>query len=186
MDIQHALDTLPVTLNGTYKCTLQAIKVTKWKSAQRLLLCVTSHPLQVEELAEVLAFDFDVGPIPKFNETWRLQNPVQAVLSTCSTLLSVVNVGNSLVVQFAHFTVKEFLTSDHLAKKDNAFSHYCTSMTDTHTLIAQACLGILLHLNKDVTRDSLKNFPLARYAAEHWLEHARFEGVLQNVAKGMQ
>ena len=186
---------LPATLDKTYERTLREIKEAKWKSARRLLQCVAvaPRPLRVEELAAVLAFDFSVGPIPKFCEDLRLQNPVQAVLSTCSTLLSVVKVRRSHhddrdpeVVQFAHFTVKEFLTSDHLAKKADAISRYHISMTDAHTLVAQACLGILIHLDKDATRDSLRNFPLARYAAEHWLEHARFEGVSQNVAEGMQ
>src|SRR6267142_2172280 len=187
-DIQHALETLPDTLDETYERALREIKEAKWKYARRLLLCiaVASRPLQVEELAEVLAFDFDVGPIPKFCEDLRLQNPVQAVLSTCSTLVSVVKVGNSKVVQFAHFTVKEFLTFDRLAEKDDAISRYRISMIDAHALLAQACLGILLHLDKDVTRDGLKNFPLAGYAAEHWPEHARFEGVSENVAEGMQ
>jgi ankyrin repeat protein len=193
-DIRRALNTLPETLDDTYERTLRAIK--KWKSARRLFFCVAvaSRPLRVEELADILAFDFETEQqTPKFNKKWRQQNPVQAVLSTCSTLLSVVNVRRSYyddrdseVVQFAHFTVKEFLTFDRLAEKDDAISRYRISMTDAHTLLAQACLGILLHLGKDVTRDDLKNFPLAEYAAEHWLEHARFEGVSQNVAEGMQ
>jgi hypothetical protein len=154
---------------------------------------VASRPLRVEELAELLAFDFDIGPIPTFCEDARLQNPVQAVLSTCSTLLSVVKVRRSYyddrdseVVQFSHFTVEEFLTSDRLAEKDDAISRYRISMADAHTLVAQACLGILLHLDKDITRGGLKNFPLAGYAAEHWMRHARFEGVSQNVVEGMQ
>ena len=158
---------------------MREIKEEKWGDAWRLLLCVAvaSRPLRLEELAEVLAFDFDVGPIPKFCETFRPQNSVQAVLSTCATLVSVVNVENSRVIQFTHFTVKEFLTSDRMAEKDDSISSYQISMTDAHALVAQACLDMLLHLGKDVTRDGLKNFPLAGYAAEYWLEHARFVGV---------
>jgi ankyrin repeat protein len=191
-DIRRALDTLPASLDETYERTLRAIK--KWKSARRLFFCVAvaSRPLRIEELADMLAFDFEAGQTPKFNKKWRQRNPVQAVLSTCSTLLSVVKAGRSYhddrdyeVVQFAHFTVKEFLVSDRLAEKDDAISRYRISMTDAHTLLTRACLGILLHLDEDVTRDGLKNFPLAGYAAEHWLEHARFEGS-ENVAEGMQ
>jgi len=47
-------------------------------------------------------------------------------------------------------------------------------------------LGILLHLDKDVTRDTLAKFPLAEYAAEHWFEHARSEGVSENADEGMK
>jgi hypothetical protein len=168
---------------------LGEIKATNWEFAQRLLRCVAvvSRPLRVEELAELLAFDFKVGSIPIYREDWRLEDPVEAVLSTCSTLLTLVNVDDSRVIQFSHFSVKEFLTSSRFAEKGNTISqHYHISPTLAHTLVAQACLGILLHLDKNVTRDSLKEFPLVQYAAEHWFEHARFEGVSGNVDEGMK
>jgi len=137
-------------------------------------------------LAEILAFDFE-GPIPAFREECRLKNPVEAVLSTCSTLLSVVEDRDSQVVQFAHFSVSEFLTSTRFAeKRDSISSRYHISMTPAHTVITQACLGMLLHLDQTVTRDSLSRFPLAEYAAEYWFEHARFEGVSQSVEEGMK
>jgi len=43
---------------------------------------------------------------PKFREDWRLEDPVDAVLSTCSTLLSRVHVDDddSQVIQFSHFS----------------------------------------------------------------------------------
>ena len=68
--IRNALDELPATLDGTYERTLREIKDTNWKFARRLLLCVAvvSRLLQVEELAEFLALDFNAGPIPKFHE----------------------------------------------------------------------------------------------------------------------
>ena len=172
---------------------MREIKETKWESAQRLLACVTvaSRPLRAEELAEILAFDFKSGTIPKFHKNWRLNNPVEAVLSACSTLLSVVNVETSpnsfRVVQFAHFTVKEFLTSSRFAEKNDSISRrYHISMSPAHTLVAQACLGVLLHLDKDITSWGLTQFPLAEYAAQHWFEHARFEGVSQHVVGGME
>ena len=94
--VQHALNELPVTLDETYERTLHEIDDTNWEFARRLIQCVTvvSRPFRVEELAEVLAFDFKAGQIPTFHEDWRLEDPVEAVLSTCSTLLSLANVGN--------------------------------------------------------------------------------------------
>jgi len=186
--IQRALDELPATLDETYERTLREIKDTNSEYARRLLLCVAvaSRPLRVEELAEILAFEFE-GPIPAFREECRLKNPVEAVLSTCSTLLSVVEDWYSQVVQFAHFSVKEFLTSTRFAEKhDPISSRYHISMTPAHTVIIQACLGMLLHLDQSVTEDSLTRFPLVEYAAKHWFEHARFEGVSQNVEEGMK
>ena len=193
--VQHALNELPVTLDETYERTLQEINDTNWEFARRLIQCVTvvSRPLKVEELAEFLAFDFSTGQIPTFREDWRLEDPVDAVLSTCSTLLSVVNVENSFgdetsqVVQFSHFSVKEFLTSDRFGEKYNTIStRYHISMTPAHTLVAQTCLGILLHLDENITKATLPGFPLAEYAAKHWFEHARFEAVAQNVEEGME
>src|SRR6266853_743216 len=122
-----------------------------------------------------------------FREDWRLEDPVEAVLSTSSTLLSLVNIKNSQVIQFSHFSVKEFLTSSRFAEKRDTISRrYHVSMTPAHTLVAQTCLGTLLHLDENVTRDSLAKFPLAEYAAEHWFEHARFEGVSENAVEGMK
>jgi len=187
--VKRALDELPATLDETYERTLQEIDDTNWEFAQRLIQCVAvvSRPLRVEELAEFLAFDFQAGQIPRFREDWRLEDPAEAVLSTCSALLSVVNVKNSQVIQFSHFSVKEFLTSVRFGEKRSTISsRYHVSMTSAHTLVAQACLGILLHLDKNITQAILPKFPLAEYAAEHWFEHARFEAVSQHVGEGMK
>jgi len=184
---------LPETLDETYERTLREIQEPKWESTQRLLICVTvaSRPLRVEELAEILAFDFKPGAIPKFHKDWRLKKSVEAVLSACSTLLSVVNVKTSRessnVVQFAHFTVKEFLMSTRFAEKhDNISRRYHISMSPAHALVAQACLGVLLHLDKNITTRSLTEFPLAEYAAQNWFKHARFEGMSQDAVEVKQ
>ena len=187
--IRHALADLPETLDETYQRTLQEINKADWEFAHRLLQCVAvaARPLRVEELAEFLAFDFKAGPTPKFREGWRLEDAVDAVLSTCSGLLAIVNVEGSSVVQFTHFSVKEYLTSTRLAESNDVISHrHHISMTPAHTLVAQACLGILLHLDENVTRDNLGTFPLAEYAAKYWVDHARFENVLQHVEDGMK
>jgi hypothetical protein len=77
--------------------------------------------------------------------------------------------------------------SARFAERRDTISHrFHISMTPAHTLVAQACLGILLHLDKDVTRDSRSGFSLVRYAARHWFEHARFEGVSRNIDEGMK
>jgi len=91
-----------------------------------------------------------------------------------------------LAGQFAHFSVKEYLTSARLAKEKDTISRFHVSMTPAHTIIAQACLGVLLHLDENITDKSLKKFPLAEYAAEHWVGHARFENVASNVLDGMK
>jgi ankyrin repeat protein len=187
--ILHALDELPETLDETYERTLQGINKANWEIAHRMFqfVSVASRPLYVKELADLLAFDFEAGIIPNFHGDWRLEDPVDAIQSICSTLLAIVNDGGSPVIQFSHFSVKEFLTSARLAEATDTISRrYHVSMTPAHTLVAQACLGILLHLDKDITRDSLKDFPLAEYAATNWIDHALFEHVSRNVEDGIK
>jgi ankyrin repeat protein len=166
---------------------LEEIDEQNWKYAHRLFQCVTaaSRPLDVNELAEFLAFDFEAGSIPTFLADWRPEDPVHTVLSICSSLLVVIEQGyGPPVVQFAHFSVKEYLTSARLAEAKETISHFHVSMAPAHTVVAQACLGVLLHLDETVTKGSLGNFPLAEYAAEHWVGHAQSENVLPNVVDG--
>ena len=190
--IEHALADLPETLDETYQRTLKEINKADWECAHRLFqfVAVASRPLRVQELAELLAFDFNAGPVPKFYEGWRLEDPVDAVLSTCSSLLAIVDGGFYVgkVIQFSHFSVKEFLTSTRLAEASDIIPRrYHVSMTPAHTLVTQACLGILLHLDKDVvTRDSPEKWPLAGYAAKHWADHAQFGDVSRIVENGMK
>ena len=188
--IQHALAELPETLDETYQRTLREINKADWEYAHRLFqfVAVASRPLRVEELAELLAFDFKAEPIPKFNEDWRLEDPADAVLSTCSSFLAVVDSGYiEKVIQFAHFSVKEFLTSARLVEADDiTFRRYHVSIPPAHTLVAKACLGILLHLDENVTSDSLEEWHFAKYAAEYWADHVKFGGVSQNVEDGLK
>ena len=170
--IRCALDELPRTLDDTDERALRDIDGANWEFVQWLFLCVAvaSRPLSVEELAEFVAFDFKAGPIPKYREDWRLEDPLEAVVSTCSTLLTVVNIDdfdasdfydhpdNHSIIQFSHFSVKEFLTSTRFAEQSDAISRcYHISLTPAHTTVAQACLGILLHIDENVTRDRLND-----------------------------
>ena len=76
------------------------------------------RPLRVEELAETLAFDFNMEGlgIPKLNPDWRWEDQEEAVMSACSSLVIIIKDGDSRIVQFSHFSVKEYLTSDRLAE----------------------------------------------------------------------
>ena len=173
--IRHALGKLPRTLDGTYERTLREINETNWEFARRLLQCdaVVSRPLRVEERAEFLAFDFSAGPIPKFREDWRLEDPPEAVLSTWSTLLSLVDFNNTQVIQFSQFSVKEFLTSARFAEKRNTISHrYRVSLTPAHTLVAQVFYFTWIQtsietawrnfLSLDTLRSTGSNMPVLR------------------------
>jgi ankyrin repeat protein len=189
-NLRGVLEKLPKTLDETYERVLKDINEDNRGHARRLLHClaVAIRPLRVEELAEILAFDFnDVQEgAPKFHAGWRWKDHEEAVLSTCSSLITVVNNRGSRVVQFSHFSVKEFLTSDRLASSTGDVARYHILPGPAHTILAQACLGFLLHLDDHIDKKSIKGFPLAKYAARHWVAHAKFEDVASRVKDGMR
>jgi len=137
----------------------------------------------------VLAVDFGAtGGIPKLNENLRWEDQEQAVLSSCSSLIAVVEDDFSRVVQFSHFSVKEFLTSDRLQVATSTIdaSHYYHILLEpSHTIMAQACLCVLLRLDSNINKDSLKDFPLARYASQYFGDHAEFGNVLALIRVGI-
>ena len=149
-------------------------------------LTVAIRPLTVAELAELLAFDFDVaeGEMPKLNSNWRWEDHEEAVLSTCSSLVTVVPNDGSPVVQFSHFSVKEYLMSDRLATSTRDISQYHISLEDAHTLLAQASLAVLLQ-DRDFNNHA-DNATLAEYAAEHWVTHVQVDNVASRVRDGME
>ena len=189
--VRRTLKELPESLDETYERILREIKRPGRDHAHRLLqsLTVAIRPLRVEELAELLAYDFDEaeGGIAKVNPNWRWDDHEEAVLSTCSSLISVVGGDDgSRVVQFSHFSVKEFLTSNRLATSGGDVARHCISLELAHTLLAQACLGTLLSLDDESAGGDGGDFPLAGYAAQHWMAHAQTDKVSSRVQDGMQ
>ena len=178
--IRQALDELPVSLDETYERILQGIPVQKRAHAHRLFQCLiaASRPLKVQELAEIFAIRFDSRMATRLEEGWRLEDAEDAVLSACSSLVSVVKVRSSRIVQFSHFSVKEFLTSDRLATSTTTnICYFHAPLESAHVILVQACLAVLLQLDEKVDRKRIEDLPLAPYAARHWADHARFKNV---------
>ncbi|KAN0130231.1 hypothetical protein V8E53_011988 [Lactarius tabidus] len=188
--VRPTLEQLPESLDETYERIVMDIKKANKGQAYRMLQClaVAIRPLSVAELAELLAFEFDAakGGIPKVNADWRWEDHEQAVLSTCSSLITIVPSDyDSPIVQFSHFSVKEFLLSDRLTTSTKEISQYRIVLEDANTLIAGACLGVFLQDPVD-ENSTVATAPLARYAAEHWVTHARIEDVASRVRDGME
>jgi len=170
---------LPESLDETYERILKAINKANQRHAHRLLQCLTVaiRPLRVEELAEVLAVNVNAEGIPELNADWRWENQEEAILSACSSLVSIITDNGSRVVQFSHFSVKEFLTSDRLASSTEEVSQFYIPVEPSHVILAQACLSVLLSLDHHMDYASSKKIPLVRYAAEHWVKHAEVGNV---------
>ena len=191
---------------------LREISLANQGYAHRLLQClsVAIQPLRIEELAEILALDFEEaeGATPTLNKDWRWEDRQRAVLSTCSSLITQVNDGFSHVIQFSHFSVKEFLTSNRLATSKGEVSHFHIIPESAHITLAQACLATLLQLDGSScsegtvplggSRTLLRmnnnpnnswteaSFPLANYASRHWVGHAQFGVVSSRIEDGMR
>src|SRR6266436_4178580 len=182
--IRKALNELPTTLDETYERALQGILKEKREHAHHLFQCllVAIRPLRVEELAELFVIEFDQDTGPSFKEGWRPANSEDAVLSACSTLIAVIENGGTNIVQFSHFSVKEFLTSDRLRTSEIGNIHdYHIRLDSAHAILARACLTVLLQFDENVDKKRLKMFPLALYAAQHWVDHAKYEDVASRI-----
>jgi hypothetical protein len=193
-NVRRVLQELPTSLDETYERMLRDILKANPDQAYRLLQCLTvaTRPLRVDELAEILALNFDDANdgVPALHKDWRWDDERQGVLATCSSLIVVVDsydysLGRmTRVVQFAHFSVKEFLTSDRLTDIKADVSRFHIHLEPAHTVVAQACLAILLHSDHD---DGVKSIsPLSDYAARHWVDHAHFGNVSLRIEFGMR
>ena len=155
-------------------CSRKSVRRTNSMLFVRLqCLTVAMRLLYVEELAEILALDFgaDEG-LPELKENWRSNDQQDAVLSICSSLIVVVpdHTDDRDVVQFSHFSVKEFLTSDRQSTSSLDISYLRILPEPAHTFVAKACMVILL-LSEDA--NAYNYSPLSFYAAHHSAEHAR-------------
>ena len=190
-NLRQYLNELPETLDETYEQILKGINKAQKDNAHRLLQCLTVavRPLLVEELAELLAFDFQAcatGGMPTLKEDWRWDDEEEAVLSICSSLITIIPRANTRVVQFSHFSVKEFLTSSRLARSPHGeVSRFHIDLEPAHTIMAQACLATLLRQDEHTRNSDTKVPPLLNYAAQHWVDHAQFETVSSRVRDGM-
>jgi hypothetical protein len=189
-DVRRILDDLPESLDDTYERILKGIRTPNQEHAHRMLQCLVAaaRPLRVDELAEVLAFDFDTEDIPNLNLDWRWENQEEAIMSACSSLVIIVEDGDSRIVQFSHFSVKEFLTANRLANPVRDVSRYHIQLDAAHTILARACLGVIFRIDDRINRDKIESlsFPLALYAGQYWVTHAQFETVSSRIKDGME
>jgi len=178
------LNELPETLDQTYERTLLGINKENRADAYRIFQCLvaSTRPLRVEEVAELSASRTVIETSPT---GWCSGNAEEFVLSACSTLVAVVNIDGNKVVQFSHLSVKEYLTSDGIATSDTV-PYFHIGLKSAHTFLASACLSVLLQLDDKIDETKIKNFPLASYAAEHWVDHAQFEGVSSCIQDAME
>ncbi|KAI0315363.1 hypothetical protein OF83DRAFT_1085002, partial [Amylostereum chailletii] len=127
-------------------------------------------PLSFEEVVEILAIDFSEA-IPKLDPFHRLEE--DEILRIGSGLV-IVDAGAN-IVQFAHFSVQEYLLSTRLSDTTGV-SFYHLNPISSHTTLAQLCLSLLVQDSdtREVdTTSTQAQAKFAHYAADYWTCHAQ-------------
>jgi len=121
--LQNALASLPKTLDETYGRILSSIPDEQKPYATRILqfLIYSDRPLRIKEAIDALAVDTEGDQY--FNIKDRLPDP-REISCYCSSLVVLVPTikhsyhkdDKHVELQLAHFSVKEYLTSNRLDK----------------------------------------------------------------------
>ncbi|KZP12248.1 hypothetical protein FIBSPDRAFT_985791 [Athelia psychrophila] len=171
-ELERQLKSLPKGLDETYVRILA--RSSRPKDLRRFLqfLAFSRRAMTVHEIAEVATVDLDTSDLPAYSAHLRYTDP-NKVLGICYGLVTEVDAG---IIKLAHLSVKEYLISDHILSGAAATFH--TDEQLSHSMIAQTSLAYLLHFDKSdsLSKDTLPLFPLARYAAEHWVAHFHSAG----------
>lgn len=179
---------MPETLDETYERILLRLPEENWEHTYHAFHClmVATRPLTIEELALILAVDFIAEVTPKYEEIWRSEEPEDNLVTVCNTFLSFVNVDGSRIAQWAHYSVKEFLASERIAKKVMKVARYRLVEEDAHATVAQMSLAVLLHMDESIDRNAVKEIPMIEYASQNLAHHARFGDVANRVRGGLE
>lgn len=169
-DLLKALDTLPDTLDETYKRILDGIPQIHLSNSTRIFQFLTyaERPLKIGEVVDILATTPEGDP--KFDKGNRMPNQ-HGILKFCSSLVTISK--DREEVQLAHFSVKEYLASP--GEKGPFKSNLHESRAhESITRVLLAYLSCFEDWKKwSIDEDAMMwDFPLASYGARYWIEHA--------------
>ncbi|KAL8948730.1 MAG: hypothetical protein Q9222_005112 [Ikaeria aurantiellina] len=183
--LEHALDTLPLTLGETYErilCNIEdvykqyAVKVFQW-------LVHSETALWLGQLIDVLAIDTSIAP--SFDPSRRLLEQ-EDLLRICPGLVTITKEikiteekwGSDWRVHFAHHSVKEYFTSPEISLGKAAA--FAANHSTAQRAIATDCLAYMIHIarkfGRAFDRDSPQTcdeLPLTDYARYHWKTHVK-------------
>ncbi|RAH85853.1 hypothetical protein BO86DRAFT_354734 [Aspergillus japonicus CBS 114.51] len=161
----RALDSIPVTLEDTYRDTLERLAPDDRNAARTILiwLCFSADPLDLKTVADVVSFRFP-----------------EDVVTTCTTSLVTLSISDN-TVRLAHFSVKEFLVCN-----ETECRWYQFSTLSGHDAIANQTIDSLLETTKPITKVSAMQQPLLLYAAKYWDRHLAELGDLHADSTGLQ
>jgi len=189
--IKQKLDDLPRTLEGTYKRIFKEMPPDYEREMRTILmlLAFSTRPMTIQEVAEATAVDLEAQ---KFSAEERFPDPYD-ILELCSSLVSLSEPSSDptsdlkkergfssipwapdvKMLQFAHFSVKEYILSERAQKAMATKLHIEESVCQRQ--ITEMCLIYLLDFNGSQRASNFNHdeFPLLAYSSLHWITHMR-------------
>ncbi|CEJ82954.1 Putative Pfs, NACHT and Ankyrin domain protein [[Torrubiella] hemipterigena] len=168
--IERALDSLPQSLDETYRDMIKCIPMELKNDAVRLLqfLVHSERPITLAEAIEVIATQIDEEP-RGFDAKRRLFNETD-VLSYCPGLVTVVQASDK-ELHLAHFSVKEYLLGE---------SEF--NITTASIPLTMTCLVYLTNISGSYD-EITQRFPMSTYAAQSWTRHASLAQADANIVQ---
>jgi ankyrin repeat protein len=187
-DIRSALSSLPTGLQETYRRILDRIRAQntekRWERTTKLLtwLVCQRRPLSMSELAMALA----IRPGDMFADEEQKVFSENRLIQLCSPLVKLKH--GTRVLEFRHFSVKEFLTTRRF--EDGTDNPYYINEKDGDAELLRTCLtylsfsqfrsmiGPIFKAHIDDPRqglgcleDCMAPYPFFGYASSHWHSH---------------
>jgi hypothetical protein len=165
-DLRNALDSVPATLEKTYRNFLDSIEPQNLSRAREIfmLICLSPVPLDVDVVAKMVGL---------YHAEW--------VMSICTTSLLALN---KKKVQVAHFSVQEFL----IISEKTSEHHECQfTATEGHRLLTEKTVDILLTQTEPISSErQAMELPHFLYAADYWDTHLVAAGGFDELSPDVQ
>ena len=164
-EVREALDQLPGTMDEYWIRILNKIPERQQVKTRAMLqwLAFSQRRLTIEEVAEAAI----INPVqhPSVRPGLRYIPPMQIL-----QLLSHMVIEQNGKIEFAHFSVKEFLIS----RRSHPEAFYRIAEDAAHFFLLQSCLAYIDHYDQALDNGGCGNrYPLLVYACQHWYYHAR-------------
>ncbi|KAI9704589.1 MAG: hypothetical protein M1820_005502 [Bogoriella megaspora] len=194
--IHRTLTSLPPTLDETYIRILQGLETCQQEAYTALQwLAFSVRPLSMKEVAEACIVDtqdhshvdeqrrfsceeiFDLLPslVTQSGTKFTWDRRLDYSFSSGSSYKQ--DTGYTMV-QLAHMSVKDYLTSDRIRR--SAASAFAMEASLSNKFLAESCLAYISHysesLRRTETANDLLDFHLVTYACQHWADHFRLCG----------
>ncbi|KAL7935792.1 ankyrin repeat-containing domain protein [Trichoderma chlorosporum] len=170
-EIRMALQNLPDGLDSTYERMLQNIDI-KFRPqviASLKWLAFSFWSLEVDQLAEI--FVLPPPPDNGFKTMPRLFSSTDVLKYFPGLIITREDADHKMVlVALAHFSIKEYLTSDRILQ--GRASVFAFTEADAHLHIGRLCLAYVLHISSNYDEDRQDDdYMLVNYASYNWAEH---------------